>query len=128
VLHGIESGTSNDLKTAIGVADYGANNCSPANNELLDDLVQYQVHESLARYRLDRAVKGLLTWAFPDAQRVQADVATVLRSRGAARATATANLQQALRRLDGQRAYVDKIMKTAATGTSATNPLPYLPG
>ena len=32
----IESGASHDLPTAIGIATYGASNCSPANNELLD--------------------------------------------------------------------------------------------
>jgi hypothetical protein len=128
VLHAISAGTEHDLPTAIGVASYGAQNCSPANNELLDDLVQYQVHESLAAYRLDRAVKGLVTWAFPDAQRVQEDVAAVLRASGAARAAATARLQQARQRLDGQRAYVDGILRAAVSATHATTPLPYLPG
>jgi len=127
-LNAIEAGTSNDLKTALGEVSYGAANCSPANNQLLADLVQYQVHESLARFRLDRAVNGLVTWAFPDAQRVQLDVAAALRSRGPARAAAAAKLRQDLRRLDGQRAYVYKIMKAAATATSATAKLPYLPG
>jgi hypothetical protein len=128
VLRAINAGTSHDRATAIGVASYGAGNCSPANNELLDELVQYQVHESLAAYQLDRAVKGLVTWAFPDAQRVQADVAAVLRASGAARAAAAVKLQQALRRLDGQRAYVDGILRTAATETHATIPIPSLPG
>jgi hypothetical protein len=128
VLRAIGSGTSHDVGTATGVADYGAKNCSPASNELLDDLAQYQVHESLARFHLARAVNGLLTWAFPDAQRVQADVAAVLRSPAAARAAATARLRHDLWRLDGQRAYVYKIMKSAATATGATTPLPTLPG
>lgn len=128
VLHSIESGTSHDLKTATHVATYGAANCSPANNELLADLVQYQVHESLARFRLDRAVNGLVTWAFPDAQRVQTDVATVLNTRGEARTAATAKLQRDVRILDGQRAYVDKIMMTAITATTTTGKLPALPG
>ena len=34
----------------------GAANCSPANNELLDDLEEYQVTESLASFRLKSAV------------------------------------------------------------------------
>lgn len=128
VLRAIESGTEHDLNTAVGVAAYGASNCSPANNEQLDDLVAYQVHESLARYRLDRAVNGLITWAFPDAQRVMTDVAAVLRSSGTGRTAATASLHQAMRRLDGQRAYVDGILRTAVTATGATSPLPTLPG
>ena len=94
----------------------------------LDDLVGYQVHESLASFRLDRAVNGLLTWAFPDAQRVQSDVATVLRAHGAARAAATATLRHDLRVLDGQRAYVNKIMMAAITATAASGRPPPLPG
>lgn len=124
----IQAGASHDVKTAAGIAAYGAGNCSPANNQLLADLTQYQVQESLAAFRLGRAVNGLVTWAFPDAQRVCADVAAVLRSTGAARAAATARLRGDLRRLDGQRAYVDKIMKTAVTATGATAKLPGLPG
>jgi len=128
VMRAIESGTSHDLQTAIHVASYGASNCSPANNELLDDLAQYQVSESLASFGLPRAVDGLLTWAFPYAQRVQNDVADVLSAKGAARTAATAKLHRDLRALDAQRAYVDKIMMRAVTATSATGKLPALPG
>jgi hypothetical protein len=128
VMRAIESGTSHDLQTAIGIATYGATNCSPANNELLDDLLQYQVSESLSSFRLSRAVDGLVTWAFPDAQRVQNDVAAVLQAHGAARAAATVKLHRDLRSLDAQRAYVDKIMMKAVTTTSATGKLPSLPG
>lgn len=128
VLHAIETGTSHDLSTAIGVAIYGANNCSPANSMPLDDLATYQVQESLNQFGLVRVVNGLLTWAFPDAQRVQADVATVLRSRGAARAAANVRLQHDLRLLNGQRSYLDKIMMNAITQTGATGRPPNLPG
>lgn len=129
VLREIESGASHDLSTAIRVATYGASiSCSPANSMSLDDLATYQVQESLSSFQLDRAVNGLLTWAFPDAQRVMDDVAAVLRSRGAARAAATASLQQALRVLDAQRSYVDKIMMTAVNATAASGRPPYLPG
>jgi hypothetical protein len=124
----IASGAEHDVTTAVSEAEYGAANCSPANNELLDDLVQYQVHESLARFHLARAVAGLVTWAFPDAQRVQLDVVAVLRARGTARAAASARLTHDLWRLDGQRSYVYRIMRTAAAATSATGKLPPLPG
>jgi hypothetical protein len=127
-MHAIESGASHDLPTAIHIASYGASNCSPANNELLDDLVQYQVSESLASFGLPRAVNGLVTWAFPYAQRVQGDVAEVLQANGAARAAATVKLHRDLRTLDAQRAYVDKIMMKAVTATAATGKLPVLPG
>jgi hypothetical protein len=128
VLHAIESGTSHDVNTAIGVATYGASNCSPANSMPLDDLATYQVQESLSEFHLDRAVNGLLTWAFPDAQRVQDDVATILRAHGASRAAASLRLQHDLHVLDAQRSYVDKIMMTAVTATAATGHPPNLPG
>jgi len=128
VLRQTESGASHDVQTAIHIASYGATNCSPANNELLSDLVGYQVQESLASLRLSSAVDGLVTWAFPDAQRVQDDVAGVLRSHGAARAAATSKLQRELRALNAQRAHVDKIMMNAVNVTSATGKLPVLPG
>lgn len=127
-LHAIDAGTNDDVRTAVAEATYGAGNCSPANNELIGDLIQYQVHESLARFHLERAVAGLAKWATPDAQRVQEDVAVILRSRGAARATATARLQHDLRVLDAQRAAVNKLINAAITATAAkATPIP-LPG
>ncbi len=127
-LREIQSGASHQVAIATGIATYGAANCSPANNELLADLTQYQVTESLASFRLDRVVNGLITWAFPDAQNVQTDVAQILQSRGAARAAATTRLQRDLRTLDRQRAYVDSIMMAGVRATAATGKLPALPG
>jgi hypothetical protein len=126
-LHAIQTGASHDVTTATGIATYGAANCSPANNELLADLTQYQVTESLASFRLDRVVNGLITWAFPDAQNVQTDVARILQTRGAAQAAATARLQHDRQILARQRAYVDKIMMTGVRATGATGRLPALP-
>ncbi len=127
-LRSIEAGTSHDAGTAIGIATYGSANCSPANNMLLDDLVGYQVQESLSSFRLDRVVYGLVDWATPDAARVQADVAAVLRAQGAARATATTKLNGDLKVLDAQRAYLDKIMMAAISATGASGRPPPLPG
>jgi len=128
-LRQIESGASHDVRTAVYIANTGAANCSPANNELLDDLISYQVTESLASFRLNRAVTGLVTWAAPDAIDVQADVARVLRAPDAqAKATDMAALQQALRRLDAQRAAVYAIIKAASTSLSAHATPPSLPG
>jgi hypothetical protein len=127
-LHAIDAGTNRDVKTAISEATYGAGNCSPGNNMQLDDLVGYQVHESLWTFHLSRAVDGLVTWAFPDAQRVQEDVAAILRGHGAARDSATAALRRDLRALDAQRAYVDNIMMKAVRATGATGRPPPLPG
>ena len=124
----IRVGTEHDVGTAVGIATFGAKNCSPANNMLLDDLVGYQVQESLSSYHLDRVTNGLLTWAFPYAQRVQNDVATILSSQGTARTAATTKLNRDLKILDTQRAYVDKIMMAAITATGASGRPPPLPG
>lgn len=128
VLRAIQTGASKKVGIAIHVASYGATNCSPANNMQLDDLTQYQVHESLARFHLARAVDGLLTWAFPYAQRVQNDVADVLRARGTAKAAATAKLHRDLRLLNAQRTKVDQMIEPAVKATGATGKLPPLYG
>jgi hypothetical protein len=127
-MRAIERGTSHDVGTAIGIATYGSQNCSPANNMQLDDLVVYQVHESLASFRLDRVVNGLVDWATPDALRVQADVAAVLRAHGAARTAVSAKLSADLRILDNQRKYLDRIMLAAIKATGASGRPPPLPG
>ena len=127
-LRSINAGTSHDVGTATGIATYGSANCSPANNMLLDDLVGYQVQESLSSFHLDRVVYGLVDWATPDALRVQADVAVILRAQGAARTAATTKLQNDLRVLDNQRTYLDRIMTAAITATGASGRPPPLPG
>jgi hypothetical protein len=128
-LHAIQSGASHDTPTAISIAQVGAANCSPANNELLDDLTQYQVTESLASFRLTRVVSGLVTWAAPDAQRVQTDVANVLTARSPqARASASAALRQARTELDAKRAAVDSVIESASAALSAHAAPPTLPG
>jgi len=128
-LRAIESGTSTNIATARVIATSGAADCSPANDELIDDLIQYEVTESLASFRLDRVVTGLIAWAAPDAQRVQTDIAAVLSARtGAARQAATAALDRALHVLDAQRASVDRIIRSASTALSARASPPLLPG
>ncbi len=128
-LHAITSGASHDTGTAIGIATYGAANCSPANSQPLGDLTQYQVNESLARFHLDTAVNDLVTWAFPLAQRVQTDVADVLRAgSAAARARYTAALRRDQRSLDAQRAAIDAILRAAIASVSAHAAPPSLPG
>jgi hypothetical protein len=127
-LQQIESGASHDTATAIYIANTGAGNCSPANNEQLDDLDSYQVTESLASLRLARVVTGLVNWAAPDALDVQTDVAKLLAAPPDSQAQAKAALQQALRRLDAQRAAVDAIVNSASRSLSAHAAPPSLPG
>ena len=127
-LHAILAGTSHDVTTAIGIASYGVSNCSPANSMPLDDLVGYQVTESLARFHLEVVVNDLVTWAFPLAQRVMADVARQLGTRSASsRAAAAAQLRHDLAALDAQRATIDKIITSADRSLSARVAPPALP-
>ncbi len=128
-LHAIDSGSNHELATAINIAGTGASNCSPANNELIDDLEGYEVPESLASYHLQRAVAGLITWAAPCAEQVQTDVALVLEARNPqAKATATATLNRALARLDSQRSAADAVMESAIRSLALRAAPPRLPG
>jgi hypothetical protein len=125
-LRAIETGASHDIATARTIATSGASDCLPANDELIDDLIQYQVTESLASFRLGRVVSGLVVWANPDAVRVQTDAADMLSARGAgAKASARAALHTALRTLNAQRTAVDSIISSASRSLSAhVPPLP----
>jgi hypothetical protein len=127
-LREIQSGASHDVKTAVGIATLGAENCSPANSMPMDDLVQYQPPESLASYHLDQTVNDLVTWGFPDAQRVQADVATILTAKTtSAIGAATTALQHDQHVLDAERATIDGMINTASKALSANVAPPTLP-
>jgi hypothetical protein len=129
VLREIDSGASHDVKTAITVASTAAANCSPANNELLDNLTAEQVPESLSSYHLQAAVADLIGWAAPDAATTAADVAAVLAARGKpAEAAARAALRLALRRLDAQRAVADAALEPAIKALSPQSSPPRLYG
>jgi hypothetical protein len=127
-LQQIQSGASHDVATAVSIANTGAANCSPANNELLDDLETYQVTESLASFGLPAVVTGLVDWAAPDAEDVQTDVARVLSApTPQARSKATAALRQARQKLDAQRLKVNAIVESASRSLSAHVAPPKLP-
>jgi hypothetical protein len=127
VMNAIESGTSHDTKTAISLARLGAANCSPANNEQLDDLTAVQVPESLARYHLRAAVKDLIDWAAPEAGQVQSDVAKVLSQRGKpGEQAANAALARDLRQLKRQRAVVYAALRPAIEALSPHSKPPVL--
>jgi hypothetical protein len=130
-LRAVETGTTSASTTAQTIAISGASDCSPANDELIDDLIQYQVTESLASFRLGRVVTGLVAWTSLDAVQVQSDVAAVLaaRTRGAAaEASASDALQRSLRTLNAQRGAVDSIIRSASRALSAHASPPNLPG
>jgi hypothetical protein len=130
-LHLIESGANSaaNVSDGISVAQQGAANCAPANNEQIDDLENYQVPESLASFRLKGMVAGLVNWAAPDAERVQTDVVNVLSARSSlARSQARAQLAVALGALDKQRAAVDSVLSAAIKALGVRQSGPHLPG
>jgi hypothetical protein len=128
-LRAIQSGASNDVRTAVSIARTAADNCSPGNSMPMEALVQYQVPESLASFHLERAVSDLVTWGFPLAQRVQADVGALVAARTpAAIQRATAHLRLDQHALDAQRARIDQLITSASTSLSARVAPPSLPG
>lgn len=128
-LRAIQAGTSHDVGTAVKIANDAAANCSPANSMPLEDLVQYQVHESLASFHLEVTVNDLVTWAFPLAQRVELDIGRLAAaSTPGARAQAAAALGKDQQALNAQRSKIDKAITTASTALSAHVRPPNLPG
>jgi hypothetical protein len=127
-LQAIQSGASHDVKTAVVIANTAAANCSPANSMPLDDLVQYQAPGSLASFHAQTAVNDLVTWGFPLAQRVQADVATLVSAKTpAAVQRASAQLRHDQQALDAERALIDRLINAASKSLSADVAPPALP-
>lgn len=121
--------SSTDVRDAISVAQQGAANCSPANNELLDNLEGYQVPESLDSFGLKSAVTSLIDWAAPNAEQVQTDVAQVLTATTPqARDQAQAALSKALTALDRERVKADGPMTAAIRALAMHASAPRLPG
>jgi ABC-type Zn2+ transport system substrate-binding protein/surface adhesin len=99
---------SSDVGDGASVASQGAQNCEPANNEEIDNLENYQVPESLDSFGLVGAVTNLVTWAVPDAERVQTDVAQILSAATPqARNRAQQNLSRDLNTLNAERAKIE---------------------
>jgi hypothetical protein len=126
-LDAIESGSQASGKTIVGMVNYNAANCSPANNESLADLTQYQVVESLARFNLQKCADDFVTWSF-DAVAVQTDMSSVITARSAsARTTANGALQGDLRTLNAERGTIYSILRSAEQALSDHAALPSLP-
>jgi hypothetical protein len=118
-----------DVSDAISIAQQGAANCSPANNELIDDLENYQVPESLDSFGLKSAVTSLVAWAAPNAEQVQTDVAQVLTATTPqAKGVAQTALTKALAALDMQRSKVDGPINAAIRTLAMHASPPRLPG
>lgn len=128
-LSAVEAGARDNLQTAIRLVNYNAANCSPANNEPLADLTQYQVTESLAKFNLEDCTNDFVSWAFPYAMQAQTDMVSVMTASDAtARAVANAALTKDLRRLDAERTTIYTILRSAEHTLSDSTALPSLPG
>lgn len=120
---------SSDVSDTINIAQQGAANCSPANNELIDDLEGYQVPESLDSFGLKSAVTSLVAWAAPNAEQVETDVARLLTATTPqARGKAQSALSHALAALDAQRAKVYGPINAAIRALAMHASPPRLPG
>ncbi|HSR83681.1 MAG TPA: hypothetical protein VLM11_05810 [Streptosporangiaceae bacterium] len=118
-----------DLSDAISIAQQGAANCSPANNELIDDLENYQVPESLYSFGLKSAVTSLVDWAAPNAVRVETDIGNVLAATTSqAKTSAQAALSRDLAALDAKRSKVDGPITRAIKALGMHASPPRLPG
>jgi len=127
-LQAIQSGASNDVTTAVKIANLAAENCSPANSMPMEDLVQYQAPGSLASFHVQTAVDDLVTWGFPLAQRVQTDVATLVTATTTDAITrATGQLHKDQLALDAQRVRIDQVINAASTSLYAHVSPPSLP-
>jgi len=127
---GSGSGSSSgaNLKTAVRLVNYNAANCSPANNEPLADLTQYQVTESLARFNLQNCTNDFVTWSF-DAVPVQTDMVSVMTARSTpARTAANAALGRDLAKLNAERTTIYSILRSAEHAVADNATLPSLPG
>jgi len=124
-----QASKATDVSDGISVARQGSANCSPADNEQIDNLENYQVPQSLDSFGLAGSVSGLVTWAAPDAQRVQDDVAAVLSATTSqASSQAHAALRRDLAALDAQRAKVNGPVNRAIRALALRATPPRLPG
>ena len=109
--------------------NYNAANCSPANNQPLADLTQYQVTESLAKFNLVDCTNDFVSWAFPYAMQAQTDMVSVMTAPDAtARTAANAVLARDLRKLDAERTTIYTILRSAKHTLSDPTAPPNLPG
>ena len=128
-MRAIDAGTEHDVGTAVGIATYGRSNCSRPNSMQMDDLVGYQVQESLSSFRLDRVDQRPADLGVPLMRggcRTTWPPSCARRARPAQ--PRTTKLNSDLKVLDAQRAYLDKIMMAAISATGASGRPPPLPG
>lgn len=122
-VHKVTAGDKAEYPTALGIVTYNAQNCSPANNESLEDFTNYQVAQSLTSLSLDRVDNDVISWAF-DAQQTQNAMLADLR---AGTPAAHAALAKARSAMDAQRGAIYAIWDHAQQITGDRGRLPNLP-
>jgi len=120
---------TSDVSDGISIAQQGAANCAPANNEQIDNLENYQVPQSLDSFGLVSAVTALVAWAAPNAEQVQTDVAHLLSATTPqARTRNEVALSKDLTKLDAERALVEAPVTGAIKSLAMHSSPPRLPG
>jgi hypothetical protein len=113
----IMAGVSADRKTAVGIADRAALDCTPAGNDKILDLAATQPPRSLATYRLELGAAQLYGWASTDAVDAMQDVHALLVSPGDPARLASVN--QTLADMQQRAAAAQAIFDRAAAGVGA---------
>ncbi|HEV3382804.1 MAG TPA: hypothetical protein VG142_17715 [Trebonia sp.] len=122
----VEAGDTAQYSAAQGILAYNAQNCSPANNESLQNFTNYQVAESLASFNLDTADNDVITWAF-DAQAAMNDMIPVLEAKTpAAKAQANATLKTEMDKVNAVHATILSFWDKAQKSTDNGSPFPNL--
>jgi hypothetical protein len=122
----VQAGDTAETPAAEGILAYNAQNCSPANNEPLEDFTNYQVAESLASFNLNVADNDVVTWAF-DAQATMNDMLAVLEAKTpAAKSRANTALNAELARLNAERGKISAFWAKAQKSTGNGSPFPNL--
>ena len=127
-LRAIQSGASNDVKTAVKIANRPRRTARPPTacrwRTWSSTRRPGRWHPSMSRPPSTTSS----TWGFPLAQRVQTDVATLVTAKAPdAVARASAQLRKDQLALDAQRARIDQLINAASTSLSAHVAPPSLP-
>jgi hypothetical protein len=113
----IMAGVSNDRKTAVGIADRAALDCTPAGNDKILDLAATQPPRSLAKYHLDLGAAQLYGWASTDAVDAMQGVHALLFTPGDPARLASVN--RTLADMQQRAAAAQAIFDRAAAGVGA---------
>lgn len=122
----IESGKSTDLVTAKRIVSQAQPNCSVAVNSDLLDMSTQTIPSTLAPYQLERVLRDMDTWAYPNAVQLIADTQVILSS-----GTSPAVVQDMKNRIAAMvksQSKAQNILNSTAKSLSMTAPQLHLDG